>query len=132
MISAGLEEATQEDVEHLGAAPGGQVVEICRLRLCDGEPVMLEFNRFPDRYAFLLDEALDGSLYDLLRQRGIVPTSAVHDISLGHATPMVSRHLGTAQGDALLLLNELVMDQHGQPLHSSRQWIRGDKYTFRI
>ena len=40
--------------------------------------------------------------------------------------------LGTAQGDALLLLNELVMDQHGQPLHSSRQWIRGDKYTFRI
>ena len=132
VISAGLEEASQEDVEHLGAAPGGQVVEICRLRLCDGEPVMLEFNRFPDRYAFLLDEALDGSLYDLLRQRGIVPTSAVHDISLGHATPMVSRHLGTAQGDALLLLNELVMDQHGQPLHSSRQWIRGDKYTFRI
>lgn len=132
MISAGLEEASQEDVEHLGAAPGGQVVEICRLRLCDGEPVMLELNRFPDRYAFLLDEALDGSLYDLLRQRGIVPTSAVHDISLGHATPMVSRHLGTAQGDALLLLNELVMDQHGQPLHSSRQWIRGDKYTFRI
>lgn len=115
-----------------GSGAGGQVVEICRLRLCDGEPVMLEFNRFPDRYAFLLDEALDGSLYDLLRQRGIVPTSAVHDISLGHATPMVSRHLGTAQGDALLLLNELVMDQHGQPLHSSRQWIRGDKYTFRI
>ena len=132
VISAGLEEASQEDVEHLGVAPGGQVVEICRLRLCDGEPVMLECNRFPDRYAFLLDEALDGSLYDLLRQRGIVPTSAVHDISLGHATPMVSRHLGTAQGDALLLLNELVMDQHGQPLHSSRQWIRGDKYTFRI
>ena len=116
----------------MDVAPGEQVVEICRLRLCDGEPVMLEINRFPKQYAFLTSEALDGSLYDLLRDRGIVPTSAVHDISLGHATPMVSRHLGTAQGDALLLLNELVMDQHGQPLHSSRQWIRGDKYTFRI
>ena len=58
VISAGLEEASQEDVEHLGVAPGGQVVEICRLRLCDGEPVMLEINRFPDRYAFLTGEAL--------------------------------------------------------------------------
>ena len=24
------------------------------------------------------------------------------------------------------------LDQHGEPLHLSRQWIRGDKYTFRI
>ena len=62
----------------------------------------------------------------------MVPASAVHDISLGHATSYVSRHLGTAQGDALLLLDELVLDQHGEPLHLSRQWIRGDKYTFRI
>ena len=131
VISAGLEEATQEDVEHLGAAPGGQVVEICRLR-CVMESRDAGVQPLSGSLRFLLDEALDGSLYDLLRQRGIVPTSAVHDISLGHATPMVGRHLGTAQGDALLLLNELVMDQHGLPLHSSRQWIRGDKYTFRI
>ena len=132
LISITMEEATQEDVERLSAAPGSRVVEICRLRLCDGEPVMLEINRFPAAYGFLLDAPLDGSLYALLRRRGIVPTSAVHDISLGHATPLVSRHLGTAQGDALLLLNELVMDQHGEPMHLSRQWIRGDKYTFRI
>ena len=132
LISAVLEDATQEDIERLNAAPGSQTLEISRLRLCDGEPVMLEINRFPARYAFLMDEALEGSLYDLLKRRGVVPTSAVHDISLGHATPLVSRHLGTAQGDALLLLSELVMDQHGEPLHSSRQWIRGDKYTFRI
>ena len=62
----------------------------------------------------------------------MVPSSASHDISLGHATPLVSRHLGAEVGDALLLLDELVLDQHGQPLHLSRQWIRGDRYTFRI
>ena len=105
---------------------------MCRLRLCDNEPVMLEINRFPQRYAFLADEADECSLYELLQKHGVVPASAVHDISLGHATPYVSRHLGTAQGDALLLLDELVLDQHGEPLHLSRQWIRGDKYTFRI
>jgi DNA-binding GntR family transcriptional regulator len=35
-------------------------------------------------------------------------------------------------GHALLLLDETVLDQHGAPLHLSRQWIRGDKYTFRM
>ena len=78
------------------------------------------------------EENAEGSLYEQLRRRGIIPSSAVHDISLGHATPFVSKHLNTAQGDALLLLDEMVFDQHGEPLHLSRQWIRGDKFTFRI
>ena len=132
LVCAQWEEASAEDAERLGVAPGERLVEICRLRLCDGEPVMLEINRFPAAYAFLLDAPLDGSLYALLREHGVVPSSASHDISLGHATPLVSRHLGAEVGDALLLLDELVLDQHGQPLHLSRQWIRGDRYTFRI
>lgn len=132
LISAELSPATSEDMEKLGAPAGTRVVEICRLRLCDGEPVMLEINRFPSSYVFLLEESGEDSLYDLLAVRGVKPTSAVHDISLGHATPLVSRHLGCEPGDALLLLNELVLDQHGEPLHLSRQWIRGDQYTFRI
>ena len=132
LISAEWVEASAEDVEKLGVSPQEKVVEVCRLRLCDNDPVMLEINRFPARYAFLAEEADERSLYDMLREHGVVPASAVHDISLGHATPYVSRHLGCAQGDALLLLDELVLNQHGEPLHLSRQWIRGDKYTFRI
>ncbi len=132
LVSAQMEEATPDDVEKLCVPPDGKVLEICRVRLSDGEPVMLEINRFPERYAYLREENAEASLYEQLRRRGIIPTSAAHDISLGHATPMVSKHLNTGQGDALLLLDELVLDQHGEPLHSSRQWIRGDKFTFRI
>lgn len=132
LLSVEWVNATGEDVEKLGIELGDQVMEVCRLRLCDSEPVMLEINRFPQRYAFLASEADEHSLYELLKTHGVVATSAVHDISLGHATPYVSRHLGTQPGDALLLLDELVLDQHGEPLHVSRQWIRGDKYTFRI
>ncbi len=131
-ISAEWTIATPEDVEKLGVAAESRLVEITRLRLCDGEPVMLEINRFPEQYAFLLNEDPGKSLYAVLLSHGVKPTTAVHDISLGHATPLVSRHLGCAQGDALLLLDEVVLDQHGEPLHLSRQWIRGDKYTFRI
>lgn len=132
LISAELAEASASDAEKLGLAPGSAVVEIIRLRLCDGEPVMLEINRFPSRYDFLLKIPADESLYEQLAYHGLMPASAVHDISLGHATPMAARQLGCQPGDALLLLDETVLDQHGEPLHLSRQWIRGDKYTFRI
>jgi len=132
LISAEMTDGTAEDCEKLGVPQGSRVVEICRVRLCDGDAVMLETNRFPARYAFLLSENAEESLYMLLASRGVKPASAVHDISLGHATPMAAKHLGCSQGDALLLLDELVLDQHGEPIHLSRQWIRGDKYTFRI
>ena len=93
---------------------------------------MLEINRFPERFAFLERAALTHSLYDLLKEHGIIPSHAVHDISLGYATPLVSKYLGTHQNEALLILDETVLDQQQEPLHHSRQWIRGDKFTFRI
>ncbi len=124
--------ARAEDVERLHVQEGAQVIELCRLRLCDDEPVMLEYNRFAPDMDFIERENLQGSLYGLLRAHGYIPSRATHDISLGHATPAVSRYLATAAGEALLLLDETVFDQQNRPLHTSRQWIRGDKFTFRI
>jgi len=132
VVSLQREIAGSDDMERLGMAEGEQVLEICRLRLSSGDPVMLEINRFPQKYGFLEHEDLGKSLYDLLKKQGVVPSHGVHDISLGHATPMVSKFLNTSPGEALLILDQVVFDQQGQPLHTSRQWIRGDKYTFRI
>ncbi len=132
VIDLRRETARPEDVERLKVPEDAEVIELCRLRLCDGEPVMLEYNRFPAQYDFIERESVAGSLYDLLRAHGLIPSRAIHDISLGHATPAVSRQLATAEGEALMLLDETVLDQHDRPLHTSRQWIRGDKFTFRI
>ncbi len=132
LLSAQLVPAAAEDARLLDLPEDSQVLELSRLRLSDGEPVMLEINRFPDTYAYLKEEAAEGSLYACLQDHGVIPASALHDISLGYATPLVSKHLGSEPGDARLLLDEGVLDQHGNPLHLSRQWIRGDKFTFRI
>jgi DNA-binding GntR family transcriptional regulator len=132
LIERRREMATAEDCEKLGVDGDGEVISICRLRLSDDEPVMLEFNRFSVSLSFLLDDPLTGSLYALLSAHGLVPSHAVHDISMGCAAGQVARLLETKTGDALLLLDQLVFDQHGRPLHLSRQWIRGDKFTFRI
>ncbi|MBP3542482.1 MAG: GntR family transcriptional regulator [Clostridia bacterium] len=131
-ISVQTDDASSEDCARLELPEGSRLIEITRLRLCDGEPVMLEINRYPARYDFLLPNPEAASQYACLKENGVIPTSAVHDISLTHATPFVSKHLHTEVGEALLLLDELVFNQHGEPLHLSRQWIRGDKFTFRI
>lgn len=132
VVSVTHEPVQPEDADRLLLAPDATVLCVCRVRLCDDEPVMLEYNRFPMQYAYLENEDLADSLYDLLSKHGVIPSHATHDISLGHATPVVSRYLQTSPNEALLLLDELVLDQHEKPLHVSRQWIRGDKFTFRI
>jgi GntR family transcriptional regulator len=132
LIERTAETATTIDRERLNLPEDAEVIAVCRLRLSDGEPVMLEYNRFSALLSFLKTEPLTGSLYTLLTENGLVPSRAVHDISLSRAPESVAKLLGTKPGDALLLLDQLVYDQHDRPLHLSKQWIRGDRFTFRI
>lgn len=132
VISAQLTAAEEEDFALLQCAPGAQVVEVVRLRLMDGVPVMLETNRFPGQYAWLLQEELTGSLYALLHSRGTEPGQATHEISLCYAAAQEARLLEVAPESALLALFEVIYDASGHPLHTSRQHIRGDRFTFRI
>ena len=133
VIHAALSPATEEDrVQLLLPEDARHVVEIVRLRLADDAPVMLETNRFPLQYQWLLEEDLSCSLYALLHARGTEVAQATHDISLCYASAAQARALGVAAGDALLSLHECIFDQHGHPLHTSQQYIRGDRFTFRI
>ena len=111
---------------------GETAVEIVRLRLADDTPVMLETNRFPMAYEWLLEEQLDGSLYRQLESRGVSASKGIHEISLCYATPAQARILGVEPGAALLQLEQVIYDQNGAPLHTSHQVIRGDRFTFRI
>ena len=122
----------EQDVRLSLAIDGAECIEVIRLRLADGEPVMLETNCFAPKYAGLLQEELNGSLYHLLSKQGIEADSGVHEISLCYATAQQARLLDVEPGAALLQLNQVIYDQHGAPLHTSHQVIRGDRFTFRI
>lgn len=124
--------ADARDAEDLNLKPGSRVVETLRLRKADGEPVVLERNRFSMAFAYLEDEDLKGSLYAILREYGTEPTQAMHDISLCYATAEQAGYLGIEEGAPLLKLHELIFDQRGRPLHNSLQLIRGDRFVFRI
>lgn len=131
LIHAQKVAAAESDRQKLGCVDD-QVIELVRLRLADGLPVMIETNRFPLSFEWLLEEKLTGSLYHLLAQRDLIATRGIHEISLTYATQTQARLLAIESGSALMRLEQVIYDQRDRPLHTSHQVIRGDRFTFRI
>jgi len=131
VIHAQLTRANQEDHDKL-LCDDDQVLEIMRLRTADDLPVMIETNRFPLAYSWLLEENLTCSLYSILQERHLEPKQGIHEISLCYATPQQAKLLAIEPNMALMQLNEIIYDQYSRPMHTSHQVIRGDRFTFRI
>ena len=125
-------EADVADVQELNLRPGDKVLETLRVCTADGVPVVLEENHFSMAYSYLENENLSGSLYGVLRDYGIEPRQATHDISMTFATESQAKLLEVEPGAPLMRLHEVVYDQKGRPLHNSLQLIRGDRFVFRI
>ena len=123
------DDTDQEELELRGAS---RVLETLRVRTADGVPVVLEKNHFSMAYSYLENENLSGSLYSILRDYGIEPKQASHDISMTFATEEQAKLLKIETGAPLMQLHEVVYDQKGRPLHNSLQLIRGDRFVFRI
>lgn len=124
--------ANSIDTDELNLTSGSRVLETLRVRRADNVPVVLERNRFSMAYAYLQDMDLTGSLYSLLREYGIEPKLAIHDVSLHFATDEEAQLLEIKNGEPLVCLHEVIYDQKGRPLHNSIQLIRGDRFVFRI
>ena len=95
-------------------------------------PVVLERNHFSMAYAWLQDQDLTGSLYGLLREYGVEPKLALHDVSIHYAGEEEAKLLETETGVPLIRLHEVIYDQRGRPLHTNVQLIRGDRFVFTI
>ncbi|WP_068618534.1 GntR family transcriptional regulator [Paenibacillus tuaregi] len=124
------------DVLHkLGLEPGELVVFIQRKRYGGDNPLMLENNYYPyKRFAFLLNESLEGSLYELLREKYDIdpcqPGETTLEIVL--ADEQKAKLLDTAIGKPLFYMYTMINDQNGQPVHVGKQYIIGDRYQFTL
>ena len=94
-------EAEATDIQELNLKAGDRIIETFRVRTADGVPVVLEKNHFSMAYAYLENESLDGSLYNILREYGIEPKQASHDISMAFATENQAKLLGIEPGAPL-------------------------------
>lgn len=110
-----------------------QVLYIQRLRLADGSPLMVENNYFSYKnYKFLMNEPLTGSLYELLSsKKGIVcDRSLKMVITVTTASGDLVRILQVPIGAPLFIMDGIMGDSNGNPVHYSLQYIAGEKYSF--
>ncbi|GAA5014409.1 GntR family transcriptional regulator [Actinopolymorpha pittospori] len=120
--------------EVLRLQEGTPVVEVLRLRLLDGEPVMLERANFVlevGRLLFDFDPDT-GSIYAHLAGQGVDLHSAQHTMDAVAADETDAELLGIKMGAPLLRERRRATSADGVPLEYSDDRYRPDRVTFTI
>lgn len=123
----------QETADEMGWFPGDEVIYTQRLRYADGVPIMLENNYFPgNRFAFLLEEPLNESLYDLLSGKYHIQVTSSREsyVDVVRANGVIAKQLQVPIGEPLFFLFTKNYDQNGRLVHMGKQYILGERYRF--
>ena len=106
MLENKIVDADEKIAARLGIETGSKVIFISRLRFADSEPVVIEKNYFPLKYAFLLEAQFeDNSLFDYLKEKaGMQVTSSEKLIELCRATQEEAKLLEVRKGDYLMFV----------------------------
>lgn len=126
--------APAEAAEGLGIEAGEQVVQLRRLRLLDGEPVMVERTTFPLRYGatFFQHDPDDGSIYEHLIGGGLQVGFARHVMDAVAAQDEDCDLLGVRPGAPLLRERRVAHTVDGEVFEYSDDRYRPDRITFTI
>jgi GntR family transcriptional regulator len=121
--------------EALEIGIGASAVHLERLRMADGEPLLLEQVFLPEaRFPGLLASDLEhNSLYDLLTERyetAIVRArEALEPVSL---PAREARLLGVEPHRPALLIEGTAFDRSGRPVEYARSYVRGDRTRYYV
>jgi GntR family transcriptional regulator len=123
-----------EAAAQLGLESGTPVFEYKRLRLLDGELVMVERTTLVERVGrLLLDCDLDGgSVYGQLGARGVVFAEAQQTIAAIGAGAEDAGLLGVPRRSPLLEVRRRALDPQGTPLEWAYDRYRGDLFEITI
>lgn len=134
MLENRLIQADEKVAKSLGIEKGGNVVYISRLRFADQEPVQIERNYFPLKYAFLLDANFDdNSLFEVLFEKtGSRVASSEKVIELCRATSEEADLLKIKKGDYLLFVRSTAYNKDGEPMYCGNQLINGDRFSLYV
>ncbi len=134
LIEAKLEAASIRVARALRLPRGGAVAVITRLRLADGEPLMLE--RAHINHALtpgLLERDLNGSLYETLtRAYRLHFATGDETVEAITADPKLAKLLGIKRGAPALYTQRTVTTDTGAFLEFTERFGRADKCSFRV
>lgn len=126
--------ADAEVAPHLELEPGDPVFQYTRLRLLDGDPVMVERTAMAEWLGrLLLDCDLEnGSVYEQLGQRGIQFSEAQQTITAIAAGGEDAALLGVPRRSPILEVRRRALDPDGRVLEWARDRYRGDAFAITI
>ncbi|WP_436774456.1 GntR family transcriptional regulator [Yinghuangia sp. YIM S09857] len=129
ILAVALAPAGPRAAAALGIGPDELAVHVTRVRLADGEPIALERSRFPaELFPDLAEQALGGSVYELLRTRyGRAPDHAVERIEPVAADDEIAALLEIPYGTPLLAVERVAYDASGAPVEHADDLFRGDR-----
>ncbi|RPF29510.1 GntR family transcriptional regulator [Streptomyces sp. Ag109_G2-6] len=134
-LSRARRPATAEEVERLALAPGTEVLAVLRLRLLDGEPVMVERTAYADWVAEAVEampedcrSVMDGLAADC----GVVAHYGEHLIDALAAGSEDARLLEVRRGSPLLRQRHVSATRTGRPIEWSDDRYRAGSVTFSV
>lgn len=119
--------------EEFGLKPEMGMVKIRRLRKADGIPIMLEDNYYPyDAFQKLMEESLEGSLYQLLEEKYQISVESARDTYLDgvKADAEQASLLEVSYGEPLFCMKMKVYDSQGRLVHIGIEHIVCERYRF--
>jgi GntR family transcriptional regulator len=129
ILRRGIFLPTPDEIMALGLSAIDRVARVERLRFADDVPMALEWSSLPTD--ILPDpEAVETSLYDVLRRLGQGPTRAVQRITAVNLKSAEAQHLMLAEGAAVLRIERTGYLPSGRPIEFTRGLYRGDIYDF--
>ncbi len=135
VISAREQPADGRVADALDLAVGAPTLYLERLRIADGEPLLLEEVHLPaERFAGLLAADLEhGSLYQVLTERyGTRIDRAREWLEPALLPAREARLLGQDTHHPALVIEGIAYDQAGRPVEYARSYVRGDRTRYYV
>ncbi|MGO1591800.1 MAG: GntR family transcriptional regulator [Ancrocorticia sp.] len=130
LISAEVVPGTDIQLDKLYLEPGSKVVNIERLRMADGAPLVLDYNALPAKYAGVLETDLNsGSLHSALLAEGAIPAQGTSTITAEGATKQDATYLRVEEGSPLVVERRLIRDPRGTPVEWTESHYVPERYS---
>jgi len=129
------EPASPRLAEKLGVSPGAPLLRIARALGTEGQTVAYMIDYAPTTHLSTedVDETFSGSVLDLLRRKqDLEVLQAQADITALSADSALASKLCIRKGQSVLLMEELLFDQHGQVVEFSRNYFVPEHFRFRV
>ncbi len=127
--------ATRKLADKLQIEPGTPLLRVDRVLVADGTPVayMDDYTLGTILSSTDIDDAFNGSVLDLLRQKPDLQVFQVQaDIVALNADASLAKKLKVKAGQAVLLLEELLFDQDGKAIEFSRNYFVPEFFRFHV